>query len=103
MGENNFNMWPTVLYDIVLIMCSVAYYILARVLIKHEGGDSLLSKAVGKDWKSKVSTVIYLIAVALAWINACISFLLYTVTAFVWFIPDKCIETKVIAEETGKI
>src|SRR6201992_906331 len=46
MGENNFTKWPTIMYGISLIMASIAYYILVVVLIKHEGKDSLLAKAV---------------------------------------------------------
>jgi len=102
MGENNFTMWPTILYGIVLIMCSIAYYILARVLIKHEGDNSLLAEAIGQDWKGKLSTIIYIIAVMLAWLNPCISFVLYVAVACIWFIPDTRIERKVIHEEEKK-
>jgi len=103
MGENNFTKWPTILYGISLIMCAVAYTILAILLIRHEGKNSLLAEAVGKDWKGRLSIVIYAIAIALAFVNPCISFSLYAVVACIWFIPDRRIEKKVMQEETGKI
>jgi len=99
MGENNFTMWPTILYGVSLIMCAIAYAILVDVLVKHEGENSLLAAAVGKDWKGKVSIVIYLLGIALAWINPCISFSLYALVACIWFIPDRRIEKKIVKEE----
>jgi uncharacterized membrane protein len=99
MGENNFSKWPTIAYGVSLIMSSIAYAILVAALKKHEGKDSLFVKAVGNDWKGKLSTIIYAVGIALAFINPCISFILYAVVACVWFIPDRRIETKVIKDE----
>jgi uncharacterized membrane protein len=99
MGENNFTKWPTIFYGISLIMCSIAYGILVVVLVKHEGENSLLAKAVGNDFKGRMSTVIYAIAIALVWVNPCVGFTLYVVVAFIWLIPDRRIEKKVINED----
>jgi uncharacterized membrane protein len=99
MGENNFAKWPTIFYGISLIMCSVAYAILVTVLVRHEGTNSLLAEAVGNDFKGRISVVIYAIAIGLAWVNPCISFVLYGVVACIWFIPDRRIERKIINEE----
>jgi uncharacterized membrane protein len=99
MGENNFTKWPTIMYGVSLIMCGVAYSILVQLLIKHEGKESLLAKAVGKDWKGNASVIIYAIAIALAWVNPCISFALYAFVACMWFIPDRRIEKRVVKEE----
>ncbi len=99
MGENHFAVWPVTCYGIVLIMNSVAYSILMRTLIKHQGKESLLAKAVGKDWKGNISTVIYAVAIAFSWLNAYIGFGLYIVVACIWFIPDKRIEREVITDE----
>lgn len=99
MGENNFTKWPTIMYGVALVMCGVAYSILVRLLIKHEGGESLLAKAVGEDWKGKASIIIYAIGIALAWVNPSISFVLYAIVSCVWFIPDRRIEKRVVKEE----
>lgn len=99
MGENNFTKWPTIMYGVSLIMCGVAYSILVRLLIKHEGKESMLAKAVGEDWKGKASVIIYAIAIALAWVNPCISFVLYAFVSCMWFVPDRRIEKRVMKEE----
>jgi len=99
MGENNFSKWPTIFYGIVLIMNAFAYYLLMVTLLKHEGKGSLLAKAIGKDWKGKLSPAIYAVAIAIAWFNPCISFILYAVVAAIWFIPDRRIENKVLEDQ----
>ena len=99
MGENNFSKWPTIFYGIVLIMNAFAYYLLMVTLLKHEGKGSLLAKAIGKDWKGKISPAIYAVAIAIAWFNPCISFILYAVVAAIWFIPDRRIENKVLEDQ----
>ena len=57
MGENHFSSWPTALYGVVLLMAAVAYWILQKTIIKKQGNDSLLAKAIGKDLKGKVSLI----------------------------------------------
>jgi len=99
MGENNFTKWPTALYGMVLLMSAVAYAIWMVILIKHEGENSLLAEAVGGDFKGRISIVIYAIAIALAWVNPCISFTLYIVVAGIWFLPDRRIEKKIVKDE----
>jgi uncharacterized membrane protein len=99
MGENDFARWPVTCYGIVLIMNAIAYGLLILALIRHHGKNSLLAKAVGKDWKGNISILIYAIAIALSWLNSTISFILYIVVACVWFIPDKRIERKLEGEE----
>lgn len=99
MGENHFARWPVTCYGIILLMNSISYGILIVALIRHHGKDSLLAKAIGKDWKGYLSTVIYTIAVAFCWVNSWISFGLYVMVACMWFIPDKRIENEVIGTE----
>ncbi len=101
MGENNFARWPVTCYGIVLLMNAVAYGILMAALIRHEGKDSLLAKAVGKDWKGNISIAIYAVAIAISWLNSQISFGLYILVACIWFIPDKRIEGKIKQREAN--
>jgi uncharacterized membrane protein len=92
MGENHFAPLPVALYGVVLIMAAIAYYILSRMLIQHHGRDSVLAKAVGKDFKGKISVLIYALAIPLSFLNQWIAFGLYIFVALIWFIPDRRIE-----------
>ena len=97
MGENNFALLPTAVYGGVLMMAGTAYFVLEVTIIRQQGENSILAKAVGSDLKGKVSIIIYLIAVTATLISPLISQGLYIIVAFVWIIPDKRIE-KVLFE-----
>jgi uncharacterized membrane protein len=99
MGENHFTRWPVICYGVVLLMNSIAYAILATLLIKLHGKDSTLAKAMGSDTKGKLSTAIYIIAILLAAINPWIGMALYALVAIIWFIPDRRIEKEMIEPE----
>ncbi len=92
MGENQFAARPVALYGAVLIMAAIAYFILSRALINHHGRDSALAKAVGKDFKGKVSVLIYAVAIASSFLNRWAAFGLYIFVALMWLIPDRRIE-----------
>jgi len=95
MGENHFAQWPVILYGFVLIMTGIAYTILCRLLIKEAGEGSSLALALGRDWKGRLSVIIYAVAILLAFLNAWLAFALYVAVAVMWFIPDRRIEKKV--------
>jgi uncharacterized membrane protein len=82
MGENRFATWPVVLYGVVLLLAAVAYFILTRALIALHG----------RDRKGKVSIVIYLAAIPLAFVDPWISCALYVLVAVMWLSPDRRIE-----------
>jgi uncharacterized membrane protein len=92
MGENHFAELPVGLYGVVLLMAGVAYFILSRALIRHDGADSMLARAVGKDFKGKISVVIYAVAIPLSFANRWLALGLYICVAVMWFIPDRRIE-----------
>jgi uncharacterized membrane protein len=92
MGENHVAPTPTAIYGAVLLAAAIAYYILQRVIIAHQGRDSLLAAAVGSDWKGKLSPVLYLLAVPLAFVNPFIASGIYGFVALLWLIPDRRIE-----------
>lgn len=99
MGENHFTTWPVAFYGFVLFMNAVSYTILVRTLVKHHGNNSILSKAIGKDSKGKVSLVLYFTAIITAFINAWVSFGIYILVAIIWIVPDKRIEKRIRQEE----
>jgi uncharacterized membrane protein len=92
MGENHFAATPTAVYGFVFLMAAIAYYILQRVIIGNEGPDSTLARAVGTDWKGKLSPVAYLIAIPAAFVHQGISQAIYVLVAIVWLVPDRRIE-----------
>jgi uncharacterized membrane protein len=91
-GENNFASWPVACYGVVLLFAAIAYFILTRVLIALHGRDSVLAAAVGRDFKGKISVVIYLSAIPLAFVDAWFACALYVLVAVMWLIPDRRIE-----------
>lgn len=92
MGEGHFQSIPTAIYGFVLLMASIAYWILQRAIITSQGNDSLLARAVGKDIKGKSSPLFYLAAIPLAFFYPWISDSLYILVALMWLVPDRRIE-----------
>ena len=92
MGGNDFATWPVALYGFVLLCCAVAYYILTRALLAHHASDSPLARALGCDFKGKISIVIYAAAIGLTFVNRWIGVVLYFVVAVIWLVPDRRIE-----------
>ena len=92
MGENLFAAVPVAMYGLILFAAGCAYYILARVLVALHGKDSTIAKALGGDFKGKISVVIYATAIPLAFFNARFSCGLYVLVAAMWLVPDRRIE-----------
>ena len=92
MGENHFAPAPTAFYGVVLLMAAIAYYLLQQMIIPAQGHDSILKRAVGRDWKGKVSPVIYLTAIAVALYSPRVADALFVAVALLWFVPDRRIE-----------
>ena len=102
MGENHFTPMPTAAYGVVLLLAGVAYYLLQLAIIARHGPQSVLAKAVGRDWKGKLSLVVYLVAIPLAFASPWISNALYVLVALWWLIPDRRIERALGQSEEGK-
>jgi uncharacterized membrane protein len=94
MGENHFAALPTALYGVVLLLAGVAYFILEQTIIRSQGRYSRLRDAVGNDTKGKISVVVYLAAIPLAFVHQLISGVLYVAVALMWLIPDRRIEER---------
>ncbi len=92
MGENHFATLPVALYGTVLFFAAIAYFILTRFLIARHGKDSALAIALGRDFKGKLSLVIYAVAILLSFVNSWFALMLYTLVAAMWLIPDRRIE-----------
>ena len=92
MGENSFAATPTALYAFVLMMAGTAYWILSRALIGVEGKESMLARAIGRDFKGKLSVVLYAAAIPLAFVERWIAQAIFVLVALIWLIPDRRIE-----------
>ncbi|WP_076593807.1 TMEM175 family protein [Herminiimonas arsenitoxidans] len=92
MGENHFGAMPSAIYGVILLMSSLAYWVLERLIISAQGKNSLLQRAIGKDWKGKISPVLYAIAIPAAFWFEWISISIYVLVAILWLVPDKRIE-----------
>jgi len=92
MGENHFAPVPTAIYGVPLLCAGIAYYVLEKVIIYAQGPNSKLAAAVGSDLKGRISIVIYIVAIAFAFIYESVSHVLYVLVAMMWLIPDRRIE-----------
>jgi uncharacterized membrane protein len=99
MGENHLAATPTAIYGFVLLMAAIAYQLLEHTIVAKEGRQSLLARAIGKDWKGKCSPVLYIAAIPLAFVSSWIASALYVFAALLWLIPDPRIEREMEKRE----
>ncbi len=92
MGENHFTLAPTAIYGAVLFAAAIAYYLLQGTILAQHDCNSKLAKAIGKDWKGKISPLLYALGMALAFLRPWISCVVYFVVALMWLVPDQRIE-----------
>ena len=97
MGETYFAAVPSAAYGVILLCAAIAYYILQQQIIASQGEDSILKQAVGRDWKGKLSPLLYLVAIVSTGFSAWIAVAIYGLAALIWLIPDRRIE-RVLAE-----
>ncbi|PYS40824.1 MAG: hypothetical protein DMF71_12485 [Acidobacteria bacterium] len=96
LGENHFTAWPAALYGAVLLCAAIAYYILARALVALHGSESAIGIALGRDFKGKISIVIYLAAIPLSFVRSWLACSLYVLVAVMWLVPDRRIERTIV-------
>ena len=85
---------PTALYGVVLFMAGIAYLLLQHAIIRAQGRDSILKKAVGHDWKGKVLAGLYVVAIVVTLRSTWIAQAIYVIAAMIWLIPDRRIERR---------
>ncbi len=94
-GENHYASVPMALYGAVLLMAAIAYTILQAAIIRRQGPDSILERAVGRDLKGKLSPVLYLVAIVASFVRPWIAGAIYVFVARTWLAPDRRIERTV--------
>jgi uncharacterized membrane protein len=100
MGENRFAPAPTALYGVILLLAGCAYVLLQREILLREGPDSILAAAVGRDWKGRVSLLLYVCGIPLALVHPWIAGAVYGSGALLWLVPDRRIEQRVSSYAT---
>ena len=93
-GQNHRAPLPTALYGALFTCAALSYTILQTTIIRQQGPGSKLAAAVGSDRKGKLSLLVYLAAIPLAFVDPAISQVLYAIIAAVWLIPDRRIERR---------
>jgi len=97
MGQNHFTAAPTALYGVVLLMAAIAYFILQQTIIRAQGEDSILKKAIGRDWKGRLSPVLYIVGIIATLRSSWIPQAIFVIVALIWLIPDRRIERRLAA------
>jgi uncharacterized membrane protein len=97
MGENHFAAVPVALYGVVMLFSAIAYTILSVSLVSHHGQDSPLAIAMGRDYKGKISLMLYTLAIPLAFVNSWLACGMYATVSIIWLIPDRRIEKTLIS------
>jgi uncharacterized membrane protein len=92
MGETHFATGSVAAYGVVQLAAALAYFILAHALMAHHGRDSAIARALGSDFKGKISVVIWAAAIALAYASRWLACALYVVVAIMWLVPDRRLE-----------
>jgi uncharacterized membrane protein len=92
MGENYFAPLPTAIYGLALLLPAIAYYLLQKSIIRSQGHGSLLAKAVGSDFKGKISPFLYVAGIFLSFPHPLMANVIYAFVALIWLVPDRRIE-----------
>ena len=95
MGENHFEPLPTAIYGVNLLAASIAYYTLQSVIVADDEANANLEAAIGSDLKGKISPLLYVAAIGLAFVSQWISDAIYVFVALMWLVPDRRIEAKI--------
>jgi uncharacterized membrane protein len=96
MGENDFAAAPTALYGLALLAPAIAWYVMQSVIIRRQGPDSPLGRALGRDLKGKLSPLLYLAGVALSFVSPLAAEGVYWLVALMWLIPDRRVEAALL-------
>ena len=92
MGEHPFTPVPTALYGVSLLACALGWYGMQAAIMRLQGPDSAVRRAVGRDLKGKASPLLYIAGIGLAFVAPVIAYLIYAAVALMWLIPDRRVE-----------
>ena len=97
LGENHESPLPTAVYGVSLLMPALAWWVMQTVIIRMQAGDggrdaSALARALGRDAKGKLSPLLYLTGIGLAFVQTWLADAMYVLVALLWLLPDRRVE-----------
>jgi uncharacterized membrane protein len=92
MGENDFATLPVAVYGLALLAPSGAYWLLQAMIVRANGPDHPLGKALGRDLKGKASLLFCVAGSGLAFVDHWLGCTAYVLLALLWLVPDRRIE-----------
>lgn len=99
-GENQFAAIPVMMYGLVLLMAAIAYYLLSLTIVADHGKESPIAKAIGKDFKGKISLVCYSVAASVSVFAPYLACLIYILVAILWLVPDRRMEKAISVNQS---
>ena len=99
MGENHFAPLPSAVYGGVLLMAALAWFVLQTLIVRTQGADSLLRRALGSDWKGKLSPLLYVAGIVSSFCVPGLAQAIYLFGALIWLVPDRRIERALAHEK----
>ena len=93
---SHYRALPAAAYGVVLLLAALAYFILQNTLISADGPSSKLGEAIGADLKGKISPLIYVLGIAVAYVEPMIAIGIYSLVALMWLVPDRRIESRLL-------
>ncbi len=91
MDETDLSRTPTVVYGTNLLGAAMAYYVLVLAIERQPGGRRL-REALGRDVKGKVSPVLYVCGIGLAYVEPWLGVVPFVAVAAMWLVPDRRVE-----------
>jgi uncharacterized membrane protein len=101
LAESDVARDPAILYGVNLLGAGVAYFILQLAIIRLPGGDALRD-ALGRDLKGKSSPILYVIGIALSFLNPWVGLIPAVIVAGVWLVPDRRLERWIAANRAAQ-
>jgi uncharacterized membrane protein len=97
MGEHHWATVPTAVYGITLLAAAIAYFVLQTLILRSHGPDFVLARALGRDWKGKLSPVLYLTGILATFADRWVGLGFYVLVALIWLVPDRRVERALTA------
>ena len=92
LDESNVAGTPTVIYGVNLLGAAIAYYLLQLRILRVPGSGDRVRQALGSDLKGKLSPLLYLTGIALAFVEPWLALVPYVGVALMWLVPDRRVE-----------